>query len=99
MPRRWVLRWTGLALSDLRSIRLYVAQDKPAVAKALAERIRRSVLRLREYPESGRVVPELEAQGYREVLVPPYRIIYVVRAHEIFILRVWHGRRDLTEGE
>ena len=62
---------------------------------ALAERIRTSVLRLREVPESGRVVPELDPRRYREVMVPPYRIIYAVRAREVIILRVWHAKRDL----
>ena len=93
-----MLRWTGPALADLRSIRRYVARDKPAAAKALAERIRTSVLRLRRFPESGRVVPELEPRGYKEMIVHPYRIVYQVRAREVLILRVWHGRRDLTPG-
>jgi len=97
MPKRWILRWTGPALADLRAIRLYVAQDKPEAAKALAEKIRTSVLRLRTLPESGRVVAELEPRGYREIIVPPYRIIYEVGAREVIILRVWHGRRDLGE--
>jgi addiction module RelE/StbE family toxin len=99
MPERWSLSWTGLALADLRSLRRYVARDKPAAAKALAERIRASVLRLRELPESGRIVPELQPRRYREVIVPPYRIVYEVRARKIVILRVWHGRQDLGRHE
>ena len=95
MAKRWVLRWTGPALADLRGIRSYVARDKPAAAKALAERIRTSVRRLRDFPESGRIVPEMEPRGYREVVVPPYRIIYEVMAQEVHILRVWHGRQEL----
>src|SRR6185295_4046486 len=67
----------------------------PRRRKALAERIRTSVLRPRELPDSGRVVPELDPRVYREVVVPPYRIIDALRAHEVLILRVWHGKRDL----
>jgi len=92
-------RPAGPALSDLRAIRRYVARDKPAAAKALPERIRSSVLRLRALPEAGRVVPELRAPGLRESIVAPHRIVYEVRTHEVVIVRVWHGRRELTRGD
>lgn len=32
--------------------------------------------------------------GYREVVVPPYRIIYEAGEGGIVILRVWDGRRN-----
>jgi plasmid stabilization system protein ParE len=43
----------------------------------------------------GRVVPEFEQQGYRELIVAPYRIVYEVRQRRVIVLRVWHGRREL----
>ena len=96
MPKKKKLLWTGPALDDLRDIRDYVSQDDPAAAKRLAEKIRDGVLRLADHPQSGRVVPELSGLDYREVIISPYRIVYAAREDRVIILRVWHGRRELT---
>ena len=96
MPKKKKIFWTGPALDDLRGIRDYVSQDDPAAAKRLAEKIRNGVLRLADHPLSGRVVPELSGLDYREVIIAPYRIVYAVKKDKVIILRVWHGRRELT---
>ena len=89
------LYWTGPALDDLREIRQYVRLDKPSAAQNLARTIRKKVLRLKEQPLSGRIVPELAELGYREIIVSPYRIVYQVKDRSVVILRVWHGRRAM----
>ena len=94
MPERIV--WTGPALADLRHIRDYVSRDDPAAAVRLADRLRKRVLALQVHPRMGRVVPELSTRGLREVIVAPYRIVYEVWEREVVVLRVWHGRRDLS---
>lgn len=95
MARKHKLLWSGPALDDLREIRNYVSRDKPEAAKRLAKAIRQKVLRLKEHPLSGRVVPELPGLGYREVIVASYRIVYEVQKNRVIILRVWHERRKL----
>ena len=95
MPKRHRVFWSGPALTDLREIQAYVAFDKPAVAKKVASRLRQSLSRVREHPQSGRLVPEFAPLGYREVIVAPYRVIYAVEESKVVVLRVWHGRRDL----
>lgn len=100
MPRCYEILWTEPALVDLRSIRDYVsAEGRPAAAKRLAKRIRDAVLRLKDHPHSGRLVPEFPGAGYREVIVTPYRVVYELSADNVIVLRVWHGRRDLTRLE
>jgi toxin ParE1/3/4 len=95
MAKKHALLWAGPALDDLREIREYVSRDNPSATKKLADSIRESVLRLREYPKSGRVVPELPELGYREVIVAPCRIVYQIQQKRVVVLRVWHGRRAL----
>ena len=95
MARKHKLLWTGPALGDLREICDYVSRDNPSAAKKLASSIREAVLRLQRHPHSGRVVPELPALGYREVIVAPYRIVYTI-AENVVVLRVWHGRRAMV---
>ena len=90
------LVWSGPALDDLRAIRAHVSREHPSAAQRLATRLRLAVERLASHPESGRLVPELTGSGYREVLVAPYRVVYQVRASDVVILRIWHGRRDVA---
>lgn len=89
------IRWTRLALSDLVALRDYIAADDPKAADAVVAQVREAVARLTEFPESGRIVPERRAQGYREVIVAPYRVVYAVVGEDVRILRVWHGRRSM----
>ncbi len=91
----YVLRWTRLALADLVAIRDYIATDNPTAAEAMVAAVRDAVERLTEFPQSGRTVPERQAQGYREVIVAAYRIVYAVVGGDVRILRVWHGRRSM----
>ena len=54
--------------------------------------------RLRDFPESGRAVPEFSEPLIREVSLPPYRIVYrIVSADEIHVLTVHHGARGSLE--
>jgi addiction module RelE/StbE family toxin len=85
--------WTPEALSDLRSIRDHISAEHPLAALDLADRIVTRVRRLSEFPRSGRVAPEFETEGYRDLVVSPYRIIYEISTDAVIVLRVWHSRR------
>jgi addiction module RelE/StbE family toxin len=90
------IRWSKGAKADLLRIFGYIAQDDPAAARRMKERMQAAVRRLREHPAIGRVVPEFGDPDVRERIVPPYRIIYLVRG-EITILAIYHGRQLLTD--
>jgi toxin ParE1/3/4 len=55
------------------------------------------VRRLETFPESGRIVPELATETYREIVVSPYRVVYRYRAERnwVRVLAVIHGNRTL----
>lgn len=84
--------WYPLALDDLESLRIYIAQDAPSSAEVVAHRLLDTVETLAEFPERGRIgrVPDT-----RELVVPrtPYLVAYRVREEVIEILRVLHGAR------
>jgi toxin ParE1/3/4 len=90
------IRWTRLALADLISARDHLAAENPLAAEALLSRVSEALKRLRKHARSGRIVPERRSLGYREVILPPYRLIYAVAGGEIQVLRLWHSRRDPT---
>lgn len=97
MPTR--IYWTRQAREDLREIRAFIARDAPATASAFVRRLRQSVERLRSFPQSGQVVPELGHDDIREVLRGNYRIIYRVRPSRVDILAVYHSAQLLDEAE
>ncbi len=87
--------WTRQSQEDLREVRGYISRDAPATASAFVRRLRESVNRLKGFPESGQVVPELGRPDIRELLRGSYRIIYRVGHDRIDILAVYHSARLL----
>ena len=53
------VRWTPQAIDDVEAICLFIARDAPSVAALFAQRAFDATDRLAAFPESGRVVPEL----------------------------------------
>jgi len=71
----------------------FIRQDDPAAADGVLARSVEGLTQLREFPESGRVVPEFPELPYREVLVNPYRFFYRVMDDGVWIVAVWHDRQ------
>ncbi len=89
--------WTEPALSDLNEIAEYIALDNINAAKALIKKVFVKVERLKEFPKSGRVPPELKGSRYREVVLGPCRIFYRIDKNKIYILYVMRGERKLRK--
>jgi plasmid stabilization system protein ParE len=43
----------------------------------------------------GRIVPEYGLPSLRELIHPPYRIVYLLKADEVQVIRVWRSERLL----
>jgi len=55
---------------------------------------------LQDFPEQGRVVPELEKQNitdYRELVEGNYRIIYAIQSQLVIIHSIIDSRRNLED--
>ncbi len=89
------LIWSEPALDDVDEIAATIALDKPAAAAAFVQRVLIAVERLREFPDSGRRLPELRGPRYREIIVPPIRIVYRRKAGAILIVHVFRSERPL----
>ncbi len=90
------VRWTRLALADLIAARDHLVSENPVAAEAMLRTVREAVQKLRKHPRMGRVVPERRSLGYREIILPPFRLVYAVARDEVQVLRFWHARRDPT---
>lgn len=82
--------FTELALSDIESIREYIAHDNPAAAQQMAQSIIAATERLISNPRIGRLGA---LPGTFELVVRPYVLVYEIHRADIVVLRVWHGRQ------
>ncbi len=80
------------ALIDLEQIiQYYGDQQVPHVGKELVTGIVSRIESLSDHPEIGRKVPEFDDQNIRELIHPPFRIVYVREKLNIYIVRVWRN--------
>jgi len=90
-----VLAWSPEAIEDIESIASHIERDSPWYAKAVASRIVEGAEEIPEFPELGRIVPEIGDSAIRERFVYSYRIIYRLESERILIAAVVHGSRLL----
>lgn len=92
------VHWTDNALVHLIDIYEYIAHDSPIYAKRMVDKITKRSQQIANFPMSGRMVPEYEAEDIREIIEKPYRIIYRIKPEQIDVLATIHCARLLPEG-
>jgi toxin ParE1/3/4 len=84
------------ALSDLQGIKAYyLEQGVPYIGQKFVNAILKNVQRLRDHPDSGRKVPEFNQDHIREIIQPPFRVVYLRNASTVNLVRVWRSERLL----
>ena len=73
----------------------YIELEAPEVGEWFLHEVIAAVERLADVPESGRVVPEFGIARLREVIHPPFRIVYRVDKDRVRVVRVWRNERLL----
>jgi toxin ParE1/3/4 len=86
---------TSRAEDDLIEIWLYVAQDSPVAADRLLDRIDARLQQLSLMPLSGPSRHDL-LPGLRHLVIGNFLVFYRVEETGVVIVRVMHGRRDIT---
>ena len=71
-------------------------EEAPEVGERLVREIVETVLRLADFPESGRVVPEFGLAQLCEIIHPPFRIVYRLDEARVRVVRVWRSERLMT---
>jgi toxin ParE1/3/4 len=82
--------WTQRANGHLQKIVEYIARDKPGVAHAVAEDLIRTTEILAQHPQAGR---RGRRAGTRELIKPPYLIVYRVKHDVVNIHAIVDGAR------
>jgi toxin ParE1/3/4 len=83
------VRWTTQAADDLQAIYDFIGRDSEQYAQVIVEGILAAVDGLEQFPFLGRMVPERHREDLRELIRPPYRIVYRVgkAVHILTIVR------------
>ncbi|WP_040727777.1 type II toxin-antitoxin system RelE/ParE family toxin [Thiomicrorhabdus sp. Kp2] len=89
--------WTDSALNSLDDIAEFIALDNSSAASKLVCRVMSVVDRLQDFPESGRLIPEIADLPYKEIIVNPCRVLYRYdrKMQTVFILAVIRQEMDL----
>jgi addiction module RelE/StbE family toxin len=85
--------WSDPAKKDLRQIFDYISKDSIHYAREVIDELITKTDDLEEFPNMGRMVPEIKDTSIREIVIYSYRIIYHV-SDNIEILAIIHGRQD-----
>lgn len=98
-PRFEVL-WAEAAIRDLEQIVDYVGREAPMASERLFDSVVERSKTLETMPLRGRVVPELERfeiASHRELIIPPYRLVYRVDTRRVSVIGFFDGRRNLED--
>ena len=80
------IRFSESAVSDL---------EVPEVGRRIVAEIIARIETLGDLPDSGRVVPEFNQPSIRELIHPPFRIVYRRSAGHVQVIRAWRSERVL----
>lgn len=96
MPKKLFITFSESAVSDLENILgYYREQGAPGTGERLVAEIIGQTERLSIYPKSGRTVPEFGMEPIREIIHPPFRIVYRHEKGKIRVVRIWRSERPL----
>jgi len=84
------------AFSDLEVIKEYYKEEgAPYIGEQYVVSIIDHIQTLSNNPDIGRKVPEFDEEKIRELIHPPFRIVYLREKNSIHIIRVWRSERLL----
>ncbi|MBE0435161.1 MAG: type II toxin-antitoxin system RelE/ParE family toxin [Methylomicrobium sp.] len=84
------------AINDLMDIKTYYReQGFEQIGDQFVSEIIAHLEVLIEHPEIGRMVPEFAESDIRELIHPPFRVVYWLDNPQIHVVRVWRSERLL----
>jgi addiction module RelE/StbE family toxin len=86
-----LIRWTTEASDQLEAAVRRIQQDNPTTARNVAQTVIDRIEQLATFPGLGRPG---EVKGTRELVIPPYVVVYRSTEEIVEILHIWHGAQD-----
>jgi toxin ParE1/3/4 len=92
------LRWSPESIDDIQAIAAHIETQSHWYASTVTTRFVRVAENLAEFPDGGRVVPELDEADIREGFVYSFRLVYQVFPDHVLMLTVLHMKQLLESG-
>lgn len=90
--------WSPTARNKIKEILEYISEDNPDAALALIDTFEEKVEKLKQNPDSGRLLPEINNDKIREIVIHKnYGIIYEINPDLIEILTIRHYRQNFSD--
>jgi len=91
--------WSPLAIERVSEIAEYIAEDNISASINWINDIFEKIEQLNEFPESGRIIPELNRNNIRDLIFGNYRIVYRIGTKQMSILTIRHMKQILPVDE
>lgn len=88
--------WSEPAADDLVAAVEFIARDSEAFAATLARRVCEAGDSLSDLSERGRPFPDPAFADLRELVIGPYRLVYLVEPERVVIHGLFHASRDVS---
>lgn len=92
--------WADAAQNDLSTLVEHIYRESPQNARNIFHTIRERAESLNQFPERGRVVPELSDIGvftYRELIIERWRLIYKIDTNRVFVTALFDSRQNMED--
>jgi len=98
--KKYEVIWASVAENDLARIIEYIANDNPANALKVLNKLKEKAANLHHSPKRGRIIPELQEYGiyqFRELIVDPWRLLYRAQEDKVYVLAVLDSRQNIED--
>lgn len=92
-----MVKWSLPAKLHLKHIKDYIALDSEYYAKKVVNDIKDKSKLLKDFPRLGRIVPEINHEKFRELIIYSYRLVYKIVQKDIEILAIVHSKQDFKQ--
>jgi plasmid stabilization system protein ParE len=97
---KYEIVWAVIAENDVKNIIETIADDSISEALRIFGNLKQKASGLYNFPERGHIVPELQDHGilqYRELIVPPWRILYRIAGKQMYVLSILDSRQNIED--
>ena len=87
---------SGSGFEDLERIKDYYSEEGvPHIGEEFVVSIVEHIETLIDNPDIGRMVPEFGEIKTRELIHPPFRMVYIWESDSVHVVRMWRSERLL----
>ena len=91
--------WSEGALEEAREYADYIALDSPMRAEKWLEDLLTEVKRLEVFPQSARVILQLDDGRFRQIIFKRFRVVFEIEEERVVILSVRRSKQKFDASD